>query len=68
MEGSGNLDFERRNQNGVITLLSPDPKVNEGAEDYELSMSLAGVEGWDSLISFLQRNNYSSSTFLLIKP
>lgn len=66
-EGSGHLDFERRNENGVITLLSPDPKVNECAEDYELSMSLEGVEGWDSLISFLQRSNYSSSTYLLTK-
>lgn len=61
-----NLEFERGTQNGVITLLSSDPKINESAEDYELSMSLEGVEGWDSLISFLQRNNYSSSTFLFI--
>lgn len=57
-------EYKKQVQEGKILLLSPDSKLNESAADYELSMSLVGVEGWDTLVSLLEQNHYSSGIFI----
>ena len=58
-----NNEYKKQVQEGKILLLSPDSKLNESAADYELSMSLVGVEGWDTLVSLLEQNHYSSDSY-----